>query len=147
MPRGIDPKIIDAVEEYQCPGCVGGGPKATCYLAPSDCLGHACDSHVPGTTILPGGGRIFLGMPKGFNKIGPVDDVWYGKRRPFIFKTLQEKNELWGEYDYYNVPAWKYRNKNGHTLIRVFMPRLNNGELHIILEDCMDRVVGFICPI
>ena len=144
--RKINPKIKAVVEEYQCPGCFTGGSTAECYMPRADCLGHGCGKHAPGTMVNPGG-VIFIGMPTGFNKVGPVDLKFYSKPSVFIFKTFEEMVEQWGGYDYLNLPVWKHLDEHGHTIVRVFQPRINYGTIHIILEDCMDKVVGFICAV
>ena len=71
---------LKMIKEFQCPGCVCGGPE------PEECgrleiqeipwEAHACFScknHVPGTAVLgaPYGGLFYLGLPRGFNKVGP----------------------------------------------------------------------------
>ena len=73
-------------------------------------------------------------MPKGFNRTGQQRDL-----RPHIFKTQKEQNENWA-YDHLNIPAWKHQNDKGHIFIRGYMPRLNQGFLHIILEGDYDSI-------
>ena len=73
----MDEKVKDAVQEYQCPGCVVGSD-TDCYEKGNN---SECGKHVAGTIMHPGG-RIYLGMPKGFNRQGPTDHTDFN-----IFKT------------------------------------------------------------
>ncbi len=129
----IERIIKKAVETYQCPGCVKGHD-TKCYTPEPEgqgVNGFGCGDHFAGTLILPGVGKIFLGMPKGFCRLGAHDEL-----RPRIFKTFTEECV----YDKYNVPTWKHLNKDGHTLVRGQMPRRNETFLHIYLEDCRDKI-------
>lgn len=122
-------KIVSkSVCEYQCSGCIKG-PSLTCYEE-SSIGGVGCESHVPGTRI-PSIGLIFLGMPKGFNRLGPATGT---KIR--IFEKFSDERE----YDIWNVPVWKYRNEEGHVLVRGLRPRLNEPFIDIYLEDCLDKI-------
>lgn len=120
----IEEIIKKAVEEYQCPGCVGGSD-IECYEKSED---FSCEKHVAGTMGFPQVGRIFLGMPKGFNRLGGS-----GKMKINIFHDLEES---W-DYDMYNIPVWKYLDKHGNTLVRGLSPRTNWSFLHVILCDCV----------
>ena len=120
--------IKNAIEEYQCSGCVCGCD-IECFEL--DETGVGCGKHISGTIIAPGIGNIFLGMPKGFNRLG-----YDTKLIPHIFEKLQDCFE----YDMYNVPTWKHLNSNGHTLVRGMHPRLNMTFIHIFLEDCIDKI-------
>ena len=120
-------KQQEAIEEYQCSGCVGG-PYEKCYK--KDDSGIGCGKHCPGT-ILMGIGNIFLGMPRGYNRLGTTDKIKFR-----IFKTLKSG---WG-YDKFNIPVWKYKNEFGHILVRGMSPRTNYTFIHIFLEDCLDEI-------
>jgi hypothetical protein len=79
---------------------------------------------------------IALGLPKGFCRA-------YQKIKDFVF--IFETFEQWiAEYgqDKFNVPVWKYLDEHGNTLIRLFQPRLNNGMVHVIKGDVMDKVTA-----
>jgi len=118
-------EIPQAVKEYQCPGCINGGD---CFVpAPS---GIGCGKHFSGTT---GShiGRIFLGLPKGFNRTDMRGDT-----KITIFESAKQQNEQWA-YDQFDVPVWYYK-KEGVTLIRGFQPRLNLSFIHIILSGDPD---------
>ncbi len=56
------------VEKFQCPGCVSGSNTKCGSFKLEEPYGFHCSGHVPGTTFMPGG-RIFLGLPKGFDKL------------------------------------------------------------------------------
>jgi hypothetical protein len=131
----MDKKLKIAVESYQCPGCVVGGD-TECY---EKCqYGVGCGKHVAGTTIFPNVGKIFLGMPKGFNRTGPFNDM-----RLEIYNTYEDYFSGFGkDKSKFNIVCWKHLNKSKHTLIRGLSPRVNRPYLIVILEDCMDKIEG-----
>lgn len=116
---GVEMTAKKAVKEYQCVGCVGGDPG--CYKA-GDNL--ACVNHCAGT-MANGIGRFFLGLPKGFCRLGD------GKPKIYIFKTLKKG---WG-YNKFNVPVWKHLDEHGNTIVRGMCPRINDTWIHIFLGD------------
>lgn len=117
-----------AVKEYQCPGCLKDCKNLSNYSQSGDSIG--CGSHIAGT-ILGGAGKIFLGMPKGFNRLGSYNGM------PLeIYETYEDG---WN-YNMWNIPVWKHLNKEGHTLVRGMSPRTNVQFLHVYLEDCRDKV-------
>ena len=125
-----------SIKEYQCSGCVcGSSPEDDCF----DCTDEEdqCSKHCAGTSI-SNIGRIFLGMPKGFDRLGRSGS----EKNPvkiYIYKSFDELKRVW-EYDFLNVPCWKYKNDKGHVFVRGMSPRINEPFLHIILEDCIDKV-------
>jgi hypothetical protein len=126
----MDEKLKDAVERYQCPGCVCGSD-ISCYENVWDIQTVlSCSKHVAGTSI-SNIGRIFLGMPKGFNRLGFCD-----KMTIHIFKAFKDG---WG-YDFLNVPVWKIRDEHGNTIVRGICPRTNYAWIHIFLEDCIEQI-------
>jgi hypothetical protein len=116
-----------AIEEYQCSGCVCGSDIECGKFKKDGSLNIACSAHVAGTRGSPHIGRFFLGMPKGFNRIGEQDTLSI-----HIFTTQDDQNTQ-REYDHFNLPIWKQKNDSGHIFIRGYVPRLNQGFLHIIL--------------
>lgn len=120
--------IKEAVETYQCPGCVGGSD-ISCYQN-AGAIGMECTKHVPGTMIMPVIGTIFLGMPREFNRQGPYRDM-----KLCILNTPEEYG-----YDKFNIPCWKYFDEHGNTLVRGLRPRLNEGFLHVILGDNLNEI-------
>jgi len=126
----MEKEIKKAVEQYQCSGCANGSD-ISCFEK-SSVAGIGCGKHFAGTTMMPGG-KIFLGMPKGFNRLGKEVDL-----KPTIFKTFSSAYK-W-EYDMWNIPVWKHLNEAGHTLVRGIMPRKNESFIHIYLEDCISKI-------
>lgn len=59
-------KPEESVKEYQCPGCAGGVYPECFQKSP---MGVGCVKHCPGT-MSPGIGTFFLGLPKGFCRLG-----------------------------------------------------------------------------
>ena len=117
-----------AIEEYQCSGCVCGND-TECYEQSDNNIG--CNKHCAGTTLMPGG-RIFLGMPKGFNKVGP-------RGNELKIQIFDKYDDMW-EMDYLNVPIWKHLDKNGNTIIKGLSPRIMYPFLFVILENCLDKI-------
>lgn len=122
-------EIKKAVEEYQCPGCVCGSD-TSCYEKGE---GVECGRHVAGTTIMPQIGRIFLGMPQGFSRLGPCE-----KTKITIFEKIGEAS--YKKYDLFNVPVWKFLDKNGNTLVRGLCPRINWPFLHVFLGNVLSEI-------
>ncbi len=118
---------IKVVEHYQCPGCVCGSDFKCFELG----NGIECGKHVPGTLEYPIVGKFFLGLPKGFNRLGHVNEM-----RIQIFNKFSNG---WG-YDKFNVPIWKYLDGQGNTIIRGLCPRINAPFLHIFLGDCRAKI-------
>lgn len=136
----MNEKIKEAVEKYQCPGCVCG-MDTSCYEKWE--FGVGCGKHVAGTRVMPSIGLIWLGMPKGFCRLGPMEN----KIRPEMHESLSALNKVYGKtpkvdsiknegfYNKYNVPVWKHRTSEGHILVRGISPRVNRPFLHILLSD------------
>jgi len=118
--------VKELVELYQCPGCVSGGD-TSCYEK-SDNL--ECKKHVCGT-VIPGIGHIYLGLPIGFCRKGPFEELKIN-----IF-TCPEVG--WG-YDKLNVPVWKHLDEHGNTLVRGMNPRINCTFIHVFMGDHMDSI-------
>lgn len=125
----MEKKIKNAIEEYQCSGCVVGGD-VSCFESNS-LGGVGCGKHMAGT-IISSIGTILLGMPKGFNRLGSASYL-----KPNIYKTFEESE--W-KYDKWNIPTWKYLTKDGHTMVRGLSPRTNSTFIHIYLENCIDKI-------
>jgi hypothetical protein len=128
--------IKEAIEEYQCSGCVSGS-NVSCFEKDDLNGTAACGKHTAGTMIM-GIGRIFLGMPKGFNRLGHPHENPKANLKIEIFETRKDGWEEPTGYQKWNIPVWKYKNEAGHTFVRGLAPRNNRPFLHIFLEDCMD---------
>lgn len=122
-----------AVEEYQCSGCISGND-TKCFEKSSH--SEACGKHRAGT-LITGIGKIFLGLPRGFNRLG----VGFGSDNDMTLQIIEKFGD-WGPYNHFNVPVWKYQ-KDGHTLVRGLSPRTNRPFLHIYLEECADKIECF----
>jgi len=122
-------KLKKAIEQYQCSGCIKGCD-ISCYKKNED-FGEGCGEHFSGT-FMTGVGKIFLGMPKGFNRLGPAETT-----KIQIYNSYEECD--W-KFDMWNVPVWKHLDKNGNTLVRALMPRRNEPFIHIFLENCLDKI-------
>jgi len=121
-------EIKKMIEIYQCPGCVCGSD-ISCYEK-SD--GLECEKHVAGTRM-SNVGRFFLGMPKGFCRLGACENT-----KISIFENFEDKPG-W-DYDKFNIPVWKHLDKYGNTLIRGLCPRTNYPFLHIFMGNCLDKI-------
>jgi hypothetical protein len=122
----MENKIKEAIEEYQCSGCVCGSG-IECYEKGG---GEECKKHVIGT-LISGIGKIFLGMPKGFDRLGV-----FHTQKICIFSTFSNG---WG-YNKFNIPVWKYLDQKGNVLVRGLSPRTNTPFLHIFLCDCLKEI-------
>lgn len=119
----------EMIKTYQCPGCVGCD-----NFDDQGNAGSGCANHHAGTVIYPHVGNIFLGMPKGFNRLG------HAKHMPLnIFLSWDDMIKQGHEPDMWNIPLWKYLDENGNTLIRGFRPRINDPFLFVIGGDCRDK--------
>ncbi len=112
------------IKEYQCSGCVCGCGD-DCYKKCDKNL--SCEKHCAGT-MATGIGTFYLGMPKGFERIGECKKMILN-----IYKNYNEKEKNW-KYDKFNIPVWKYWNDTGHVFIRGISPRINAPFIHVILE-------------
>lgn len=133
----MEENIKDAIEEYQCSGCISGCD-ISCFKPDKIGESVACGGHRAGT-LISGIGKIFLGMPKGFNRLG----VGLGGDDNLRIDIFETRADGWQEptgYKKWNIPVWKYLNENGHTFVRGLSPRTNRPFLHIYLEDCIDQI-------
>jgi hypothetical protein len=122
-------EVKKAIEEYQCPGCVcGSSPDDGCLK--QDNNKERCSAHASGTSV-SGIGRIFLGMPTGFNRHGNVEDCQIN-----IFDSFEYG---WG-YNKFNVPIWKHLDNKGNTLVRGLKPRVNTPFLHVFIGNHIDKI-------
>jgi len=107
--------------KYQCPGCTLGGDTECGSFKRH--LGHeGCDSHSAGTFMV-GAGKLFLGLPRGFNRSGVYPDM-----KMVIYKETDPLTEV---FDHYNQPVWKTKYQ-GDTIVRGLRPRKNEPFLVVI---------------
>jgi hypothetical protein len=114
---------IPMIEQFQCPGCVCGSD-TSCGEFELNPMTDSCINHVPGTMVIPGG-LIMLGLPKGFNKIGPINPL--KQRTPIRFHA---KGDDIGFWDKWNIPVWGMI-KDGFLFIRTYCPRINTGYVDV----------------
>jgi hypothetical protein len=127
IPEGMDKRVKNAIQVYQCDGCIQWGSITECFeKGPSE----ACVKHSAGFA-LEGIGFVFIGLPKGFKRLGPSNNT-----NIYIFRT---RADGW-EYHKFNVPIWKHLDDNGNTIVRGICPRLNKPWIHIYLTDCLDDI-------
>lgn len=137
-------EVKKAIEEYQCSGCISGH-NISCFESSE--TGVGCGRHYAGTFISYIG-KIFLGMPNGFNRLG----VGFGQD-PIIKTDNFDKynpDETWAgkenENSFYNMVCWKYLDEKGNTVIRGLMPRLNIIFVQTFNENCLDKFGGIEIP-
>jgi hypothetical protein len=123
----MDEKLSFAIKEYQCSGCMSGY-NLECFQQ-NDVQGVGCGKHYAGTGITHIG-KIFLGLPRGFNRLGEQKDL-----KPIIFDTFDDKY-----YNMFNVPVWKHLDEHGNTLVRGMMPRRNEPFIHIYIGNHIDKI-------
>ena len=128
--------VKEAIEEYQCPGCVIGGNTDCGKFTKSEI--SSCESHVPGT-VISGIGTVYLGMPRGLDRLG-VFRLDKTSLKIEIY-TKKEFSKLHGSYDKFNVPVWRYKNKRDHIFVRGYMPRVNKPFLHIHLDKTVFNII------
>jgi hypothetical protein len=120
----MNPLQKEMTEKFQCPGCVcGSSTDDGCFKEEDYNLG--CGAHVPGTTVYPVVGNINLGLPKGFNRNGPID-----KRMQHsiirLFETIPD-------YDRFNIPIWAME-QDDYLFVRVYLPRANTTFVDVIKD-------------
>ncbi len=123
--------MIKMVEDIQCPGCVcGSNTKCGSFdLKEIDPGVWTCEGHVLGT-VISRIGKVILGCPKGFNRIGPVEQKTYVRLIDYIL-LKEHIIKHWGEP--WNVAVWKVQFK-GYIFVRTFLPRKNVCFIDVI-ED------------
>lgn len=126
------------VEEFQCPGCMAGMDTNCGSYEPEAASNQCgCKSHIAGT-LVSGIGSIYLGLPKGFNRHGPVDKTMQRS----LVRLFPEFPVDW--YDKFNVPVWAME-RDGHLFVRCYSPRINQTFIDVIrggtLADFGSRTV------
>ena len=124
--------LKQTITEYQCPGC-SNSSFDQCYK--KNDIGIGCASHSPGTIVIPYG-TVFLGMPKGFNRLRSIE-----KMSIIIWQSYEQFQKDWSfGYGKFNVPCWKYLDEFENTLVRGLSPRVNIPFLHIFVGDARDKI-------
>jgi len=114
----------EMISEFLCPGCTNGThPCTECPdYEPNNDYGHNCEKHSPGTFIA-GIGAVYLGLPKGFNRVG-LDSV---KGQKFRGQVRLWTRGTKPDFDHLNVPVWAME-KDGRT----YSPRVNLTYIDVI---------------
>jgi len=133
------------IEKFQCLGCTCGYRTDECdqfdftnMQTGCWCLGHSAG------TFMSGAGKIALGLPKGFNRVGTIKTGFETEsdrnaRRSTNIRLMTEppkveQNED-GEgksyYDEFNVPVWAME-EDGYLFVRVMCPRINYTYVDVI---------------
>jgi hypothetical protein len=108
-------------EKYQCPGC-SNGVDTKCGFHSLALYRHDCQMHHPGTMEV-GTGKLFLGLPSGFNRLGVYNEM--------KIEIYPENEDLADLFDKYNLPVWKTKYQDD-TLVRGLRPRKNEPFLVVI---------------
>jgi hypothetical protein len=118
----------EMIEKFQCPGCVSGPDPKTCPgFKLDEQYGFKCESHVLGTSI-NGQIHIALGMPKGFNRPSPQDDMVRTRSTLQLGLWLKGTNPAW---DKLNIPVWALE-RDGFLFVRTYAPRTDRGRIDVL---------------
>lgn len=116
------------VEAFQCPGCVcGPDPKNCPQFKLKEDYGFSCGGHVLGTTV-NFQVHMALGLPKGFNRPPPQDDMMRTRSKMEIHLWLKGTHPGW---DNLNVPVWALE-EDGFLFVRTYSPRTDRGRVEVI---------------
>ena len=133
------------IGEFQCPGCVcGSSPKDECFKPHEVDPRYPffrCNKHISGTNMM-GVGSLYLGMPKGFNRVGMRSEAAY--RHTQEDEGAHTNIRIWAKgtnpgWDNCNVAVWAME-KDGFLFVRTYMPRTNRSEIDIIEGGTMKLV-------
>lgn len=127
-------KEMEMTEKFLCPGCVlGSGTECGHYKPRADNPpAGGCSAHRAGTFVMPGG-KMALGLPKGFNKTGNISET-----NIYLYGAGTKP-----EWDFLNIPVWAWEGTGedaGYLFVRCYSPRVNYGSVEIIeggkMSDC-----------
>lgn len=136
---------LEMVKEFQCPGCSCGIDPETCkrFDLASESWGfhsnsgfHYCKNWLP-STFFGGIGRVALGLPKGFCRIGVLD---FEKVTCYV-RLHESPKDI--RYNKLNVAVWAMV-QDGYLFVRVFSPRINTTYVDIIKDGSLDLVPNAI---
>lgn len=120
---------IQAIKTYQVPGDIGDFDETNFEIQEG---GYGWKDHHP-ATYASGIGKIYLGMPKGFNRLGEFTDMDL-----MIFKDYEQFSSFFKPP--FNLPVWKFLDEHKNTLVRGLMPRINRPFICVILGNCLDKI-------
>tara|TARA_B100000614_G_scaffold262909_1_gene300399 strand:+ start:4616 stop:5035 length:420 start_codon:yes stop_codon:yes gene_type:complete len=106
--------------------------------------GFGCHNHSPGTmlagVIVTGGKQaiqnVVLGLPKGFDRCGPVD---FNKQGVFV-RLFDSTDQLEGHWNELNIPVWAME-RDGFLFVRTYMPRINTCYVDVIHNGSREALV------
>lgn len=128
----------EMVEKFQCPGCMcGTDPKTCSAFNLEQPYGFHCSGHVLGTSVNMQF-HIALGLPKGFNRPPPRDDMMRTR------STIINGFGMWlagtkPSWDKLNIPVWAMVN-DGYLFVRTYSPRTDRGRIDVIEGGTLDMV-------
>ncbi len=127
---------LEMISEFQCPGCtLGTSPCQECpSFANENKYGFGCSAHSAGT-LLVGGGWFYLGLPKGFNRVGAFVAKGDDKTKNNIRLWIDDPPE----WDELNCPIWGME-KDGCLFVRTYLPRTNRNFIDIIKGGTFDML-------
>jgi len=134
----------EMIEEFQCPGCTLGGDVECGGFKFEDWgeIGCQCTGHSAGT-FMSGIGKIALGLPRGFNRVGTIKTGFENEddktKRSTNIRLLAEIPK--DVYDHLNVPVWAME-EDGYLFVRVMSPRINYTFVDVIKGGNIEEV----CP-
>lgn len=122
-------KKLKMIEELQCPGCtLGANTLCDSFEEEEGPLNHPyfkCRNHSAGTRLL-GVGKILLGFPRGFNRIGESTAAE-------VVRFFEKVEDSWGTdvNNPFDFPVWKAKH-DGRVFLRVVSPRVGRVQIHAI---------------
>lgn len=118
----MEKRKLKMIEKFQCPGCTIGCNTKCGSFVPAEFPNGSfrCSTHSAGTMILGLPGKLLLGMPKGFNRTGNMDnqDIWM---------WLKDSPPPW---DKFNIPVWAIK-EDGFVFARTYSPRTNYPRIDV----------------
>lgn len=126
--------IVGMVRELQCPGCAYGPEPARCEkytLKGEQPWGQFCAGHIA-STFVSGIGRIALGLPKGFNRLGTGPGA--DEPKTVIRLYPDGKTPPW---DKFNIAVWKLLQQD-FLYVRTYAPRTNRTFVDVAQGGALD---------
>ena len=137
--------VVEMVGEFQCPGCTCGGKNTMddCgNIEQSHGMPWTCSNHSAGTMMFPGG-KIMLGLPRGFNKVGLNRSAFSDKQHNPIRLWPKDGHPPKDFWDHLNVAVWATE-ENGHLFVRTYSPRINVNWIDVIEGGTLEMVPNAI---
>jgi hypothetical protein len=89
-------------------------------------------------------GIIALGLPKGFDRFGPLPEKV--KARVLINESYEALIRLYPNLaSKFSLPIWCHLDEHGNTITRWYSPRVNRGWSEVILGDCTKELIERGC--